>query len=246
MNGSKSKTILYIVSAVALLLIVCGGCKDDVENWIDRKGETVYDTLDELSGARILAYRIENVSEKVYSAVDDSAHTITVYLPHYFKLSFIDPEITLPEGARISPDAEELVSVFSDTPFVYTVTSGDGDEAQYTVIPLVQQPAIVLNELSTETNTASILFNRSIAISGKNFIPDFNVTKVYAIHENGTELLLGTYTSGNERSVSMNFVPIAVTYKSTMDNIPAGLYWIEMRAYALTTRMKYPVLMRKP
>jgi len=241
---TQPRQLCYIVMFTGLLAGTAA-CKDEVENWIDRKGETVYDTLNALPKARIIEYTVENAPDEIYSAINDKTHTITVYLPHYYKLSFIDPVITLPEKTTVTPDGDELVPVFPDTPFVYTVTDADGVKTRYTVVPVVQQPQIILDELSTSETTTTILFNRSIAITGMNFIPDFNVTQVYAIHENGTELLLGTYTSGSERSVSMNFVPISVTYKSTLDNIPAGKYWIEMRAYALTARMKFPVDMRK-
>jgi hypothetical protein len=224
-----------------IVLFICTHCTKKVDRWIDQEADTIYDTLTTLPGNRILSFKIANITQdNIYSAVDDSSKTITTYLPWYYTLHFIEPEITLSKDATIKPASGELVDVFSTTPMVYTVTGKDGRTMQYTLRVVVQQPQLALNELSTATTTAQ--FNTSsnaITLTGKNFIPDVNVTKVYLIGQNNARWLLATYNSGTERSDNIAFVPPGITYKDNPP--PPGLYYVEMQAYSLQARMQYPI-----
>lgn len=220
-------------------------CGDEVENLIEVKGDTVFDTVVNaaLPNARILEYKVENAPTVIYSAINDSTRTITVYLPHYYALGFIDPVISLPAGASISPDDEALVPVFGEDPFVYTVSAPGEADVQYTVLPVVQQPEIILEELSTREDTTVIGFpGGALFIKGENFIPDVQVTKTFAIDENENALEIPPAPSTETDARSNAFIYLTATVG---DNFPEGLYWLEVRAYALTARMQYPVYFKK-
>lgn len=226
---------------VLMLLWACDG--DEIIREVEVKGETVYDTLDvpALPGSRMLAYNVANLADgPIYSAIDHAHHVITVYLPHYYALEFIEPEIVLPEGSKVEPESGELVEVFAETPVSYKVTGNDGTTATYALKVEIQQPEIVLHELGTATAPYSRMINSGITVTGKNFIPDITVTRVYLIDEAGTEIQLTPNTNATERSTTISFFPV-------QDRVEIGkLYWIEMRAYALKKRMQYPVKFTLP
>lgn len=239
----KQKLFTYIILITVISLF--GACSDEVENLIERKGENVLDTVivSSLPNARILEYTVENSPTTIYSAIDNSTRTITVYLPHYYALKVIDPAITLPEGASISPDDEELVPVFGEEPFIYTVSAPGEADIQYTLNPVVQQPEIILNELSTSEDTTIISFSsfQSLVITGEHFITNISITKLFAIdaNENEWEIQPSTTAEQTGQSDLLHFLPPA------QGKFPEGLYWLEMRAYTLKTRMKYPVYFKE-
>lgn len=236
------KQKLFSCITVASILFIFCACGDEIENIIEVEAETVFDTLATRSSARIVSYKVENAPTDIVSAINDSTGQITVYLPHYYTLGFIDPEITLPEGASISPDADELVPVFGEEPVVYTVSAPGEEDATYTVVPIVQQPDLILDELSSEQDTIMIAVSSSIFIRGKNFIP--HVSEGYLIDENENEWSLLSGSIGDiqsQNSTSMIFRSLGVTYEGNIEPFLNGPFWIEMRAYALTARMKYPI-----
>lgn len=236
----KRKLLPYI--ALLTMVTFLGACTDEVENLIERKADPVFDTLTVLPNKRILEYSVENTPEVIYSSIDDNERTITVYLPHYYLLRVIDPLISLPEGTTISPDDDELVPVFSEEPFVYTVSTPDREDAHYTVLPIIQQPEIIMDELSTAEDTTVYLFPSSngITITGANFIPNLNITSTYLIDEDENEWPFGV-AAGQELIWRSNFI----NYPAPTSDFTEGIYWVEMRAYALTTRMKYPIYLKR-
>lgn len=232
-----SRSLLIGVVPVALMLLwACDG--DEVIKEVEVKGETVYDTLDvpALPGSRMLEYNVANLADgPIYSAIDHASKMITVYLPHYYTLEFIEPEIVLPEGSKVEPESGELVEVFPETPVSYKVTGKDGTTATYALKVEIQQPQIALNELGTAEAPFTTTITSGITITGKNFIPSVTVTNVFLVDDAGGEIPLRPQTNGTERSTTLLFFPV-------VDDVEIGKsYWIEMRAYALTQRMQYPV-----
>ena len=62
---------------------------------------------------RMLEYKIGSVpfgEEPLYGAIDDYDSTITVYLPEKYGLLVYTPELTLPEGATVSPASGTTVT----------------------------------------------------------------------------------------------------------------------------------------
>jgi hypothetical protein len=232
--------LLKGVVPLALMLWACDG--DEIIKEVEVKGDTVYDTLEAPEpGNHILEYNVVNLADApIYSAIDHAEKTITVYLPHYYVLEFIEPEIVLPQGASVSPETGELVEVFSAEPVTYTVTARDGTKATYQLKIEIQQPQIVLDELGTAEAPHSIGIDDGIVITGKNFIPDIAVTNVYLIDEAGEEIKLVPEVNATERSTTMGFYAVETAVET------GKLYWIEMRAYTLTQRMQYPIQFELP
>ncbi|MEM9389033.1 MAG: hypothetical protein AAGA02_01090 [Bacteroidota bacterium] len=233
----SKKTILILLSVIVGF---AWSCEDEVENIIEQQGETVFDTLSTRPNARILTYQVENAPSDIFSAINDETGEIKVYLPHYYTIGFIDPIITLPESATISPDADELVPVFSDEPFVYTVSAPDEPDTEYTVFPIVQQPEIVLKELSSENDTARFTVADFLEVNGQNFIT--TIAEAYLIDEEGTEWQL-TVRLNDIESTSLDLLPLDLTYEEdVLLEIVDQPLWFEVRVYALEKRMKYPVI----
>ena len=236
------KLITYM--AIFTLVTLIGACTDEVENLIERKGDTVFDTLTALPGTRILEYSVENTPEVIYGAINDSARTITIYLPlQYADFRIIDPVISLPEGTTIAPDEDELVPINPEEPFVYTVSSPEQRDVDYTVIVIRQHPEMILNELSSSEDTTNIMVPSqvSVVITGENFIPDLSITSAYLIDEDENEYQLGFTSEAQNTALSTQ-----LSFSAIRDEELTGrLYWVEMRAFDLTARMKYPIYLKK-
>src|SRR5688572_14044306 len=139
------------ITGIMALGLVTGisSCKKTVENWKDVKADAVTDTITTRENNRIISYKIQSpTAEGIYAAVNDSDNTINVYLPYFYALNFIEvATISLPAGTTISPAIDELVPVFPNSPFTYTVTAADKTIRKYTVKVIVLQEKLVINEL---------------------------------------------------------------------------------------------------
>ncbi|WP_139275950.1 hypothetical protein [Sinomicrobium oceani] len=235
-QGHIGMTLLC--SMCALLLLCSAGCTREEDNLIITE-ETWYDTISSVQDNRILEYRIGNVNDDytIYSAIDDSTGTITVYLPAYYELGVIQAEIKLPEGTTISPDADVPVPVFEEEPFVYEVTSAEGLKATYTVDIVIQQEDFSLNELSRNPDSpVSFSAKESyIRVTGTNILGNYAITRGYLTNEAGERV----YTMGEAQTPPTS----RQIYLSCIDVEP-GLYWIEITSYALTRRMENPINLR--
>lgn len=232
MKYNPLKMALAMLLAFSLIV----ACEpEEVIQEIEVKGETVYDTLDvsPLPTARILEYNIVNTQQPIYSSIDHEAGTITTYLPAYYQLGVIEPELVLPAGTTVQPESGALMEVFGD-PAIYTVTAADGSTAEYTLDIQIQQAEIIIDEWSSEEDTASLVVGERISLTGQNFIPNPDITKTYLIGEDGREINLTT--PANRTSVTIDYLGSGL-----VDQVSAGeIYWVEMRAYNLTKRMTYP------
>lgn len=241
---SKKKTLLPIITGFLGCLIVCSiGCTKHLDNMITEE-ETWYDTVGALPDSRIIAYKVANVNDApIYSAINDSLKTITVYLPAYYQLGIIQPEIELPAGAAISPAADEPVPVFYDKPFQYQVTSSKGVKATYTVHIIVQQQSFTIRELTADPANPITISDAAqggiIAVTGENMLASYAVTKSFLMDADGKQVYAlgsGGYTQPMSNRISFGHGPVL-----QMPVIPAGLYWLEVRSYALTRRMVNPI-----
>lgn len=89
--------------------------------------------LEPLVADRILEYKVSNVpeGESLYAAIDHTSKTITLYVPFYYGLELIDPEIKLSSGAKL---ADEIVPIGIETKnHTYTVIASDGTRSSYTL-----------------------------------------------------------------------------------------------------------------
>jgi hypothetical protein len=242
--NTKVKLLSFAVGIAAMAM----SCKKTVDNWIDKQEGTVYDTVVSRPDNRIITYAVKNTGEySVKGSIDNDARMIRVFLPYYYQLLFMEVEIVLPDGASISPSAEELVPVFATSPFKYTVKGKSGQTAGYTVVTVIQQPTLRLNEVSTSSSTRvyNIASNGfSIGITGENFLPSYTVTSLHLMDENGNEIYKFQEWTGSG-SITTTQMPFAI------GNNDKGLmetgkdYWLEMRSYSLSYRMQYPIRFTK-
>lgn len=232
------KTMLFFSSFTLFSLLTA--CSSEEDRWTDVKGETVKEIVTNLDAKRIISFRVVNPGESqaLYSAVDNVKKTITVYLPSFYEYQYLETAIALPEKTTITPAATELLPVFSKTPVTYTTKAADGTTAVYTVKIVIQQAALTLKELSTETSTFTVQAGASIKVTGENFVPSYEVTKLFIVDKDGNKKLqLKQYNDG------VDITSFYVMY--SFDAIETGLqtdtdYWLMMESYNITKTMKYP------
>lgn len=235
-----------LLTAFALLSLLTS-CDNEEERWTDVKEETTTEIITDLDARRIISLKVTNPGEAqaIYSAVNNLDRTITVYLPSYYEYQYLEASIALPEKTTISPAATELIPVFAKTPFLYTTKAADGSTAVYTVKVVIQQPQLVLKELSTETTTYSLAVSSTLLLKGENFLPSYEITKVYAVDAQGNKKW--QFQQYNEGLDIFNFSArysfggaIAdITLEANTD------YWILMESYNLSVKMKYPIRFTK-
>jgi hypothetical protein len=161
--------------------------------------------------------------------------------------------IELPAGTTISPATNELVPVFTSTPFTYTVTTANKASRTYTVKVIVLQEKLVINELSTAGAAKTFAFNFGsgtladvyFSITGSNMVPSADYTTLHLMDaaSGGKEVFTGTLASGQTPlSTYMYYY-----YRYDKNNAgtwriqPGTDYWLEVRSYNRIHRMSYPV-----
>lgn len=235
---TQLKTMSFFTAFILFGLLT--SCDNEEDRWTDVKGETIKEVVTDLDAKRILSFKVTNPGESqaLYSAVDNVKKTITVYLPSFYEYQYLETAITLPEKTTISPVATELLPVFSKTPVTYTTKASDGTTAVYTVKIVIQQPEIILKELSTETEIFNIQAGSSLTVKGENFVPSYEVTKLFIVDAQGNKKFqLKQYNDG---------VDIASFYiMYSFPTIENGLqtdtdYWLLMESYNVSKTMKYP------
>lgn len=231
--------LLGLVTGSTLL----GSCTDEFFIYEDRKGEDQIEVITDQSQNKILSYKVTNPGEKhaIYSAIDHEAKTITVYLPAYYQLQFMEVAIELPEGTTVSPSSEELVPVFSDTPFIYKVSASNGTTAEYKVQVVIQQAALELKEISSTEATETVYLSGIVTIEGANILPSSAVTKLFLTDASGKKIWGFTMNEENSNSSAVWFAAnnqLSEEYKN-LDT--SKDYWLQVESYSLTARMQHPV-----
>lgn len=133
--------------AFILLAAAFASCKKTVE-------------LPALSKSSITTYKVVNLPDTViYGAIDQLDKSITIYIPYFYNLTVIDPEISVSDGASITEKVEPFL--ISTASVKYTIKGADGTSTIYTV-KVVQQnpPSLTINwadEEYTETSPAMYL-----------------------------------------------------------------------------------------
>ena len=240
---TQLKTSLFFTAFALFSLLT--SCDNEEDRWTDVKGETVKEIVTNLDAKRIISFRVVNPGESqtLYSAVDNVKKTITVYLPSFYEYQYLETAIALPEKTTITPAATELLPVFSKTPVTYTTKAADGTTAVYTVKIVIQQPEIILKELSTETTPFEIQQGSSVTVTGENFVPSYEVTKLFIVDKDGNKKLqLKQYNDGVDITsfyISYSFGALETGLQTDTD------YWLMMESYNITKTMKYPFRMIK-
>lgn len=247
MNTKTINLKTPILFTAFALLSLFTSCDNEEERWTDVKEDSTTEIVTDLDARRIISFKVVNPGENqaIYSAVNNLDRTITVYLPSYYEYEYLETSIALPEKTTISPAATELVPVFGKTPYLYTTKSADGSTAIYTVKIVIQQPQIILKELSTATATTSIQAAGTINVTGENFIPSYEVTKLFLVDAQGNKKLqFQQYNDGLDIfnfSIKYGFGTIAEASVLEVDTD----YWVLMESYNLSVKMQYPIRITK-
>jgi len=237
----KFKTPL-LFTAFALFSLLTA-CTSEEDRWTDVKEDPVTEIITDLDARRIISFKVTNPGEEqaIYSAVNNLEKTITVYLPSYYQYEYLETAIALPEKTTISPAATELLPVFSKTPVTYTTKAADGTTAVYTVKIIIQQPQLILKELSTATTVYTVNTGASITVKGENFLPSYEITKVFVVDAQGNKKWqMQQYNEGLNIASFYAMYVFGATADSPITLLPDTDYWIMMESYNLSTTMKLP------
>lgn len=104
--------------------------------------KTEYTDYEENTLNRILEYRVTNATRVLFGAIDNENNSITVYIPYYLGIEYLNAEIKLDEGAKLlDSEGNEInldggldpIRVGSDT-IRYTVVPASGSPRTYSVV----------------------------------------------------------------------------------------------------------------
>jgi hypothetical protein len=155
---------------------------------------TKTEKLPTLSQSRILSYVVTNTNDSsIVGAIDETAHTITVYVPFYYGLEVIDPTITLSTGAKLQQEASP-VSVLSDTT-TYTVTGQDKSTTTYHLKIVIQQETpLQLSGVYSYSPYDGDVFTVAggLSVKGNFNTLNFNIVKVTLVKPDNQQIALST------------------------------------------------------
>ncbi|MDX3914049.1 MULTISPECIES: hypothetical protein [Olivibacter] len=201
--------------------------------------------LPPLSNSKIVAYKVPVADGTILGAIDESDKTITVYLPFYYQLDVIDPEITVADGARLQEEVKPVAVL--DSSITYTVKGADQSTATYKLIIVLQQIApLVIQELSSETTiTAWGVGASNIVLRGNFNTNDPAKISAYLVNEAGQETALSANTGIGPANVTVSIIGNEKLYTFGNLQIPqtldTGLYKVKVKVQALSAESQYPV-----
>ncbi|GAA0525872.1 hypothetical protein LX66_0407 [Chitinophaga japonensis] len=210
---------------------------------------------------RILAYRVTNVAgDTILGVVNDPDSVIRVYLPYYYYLTSLVPDIQVSAGATVTPASgtlvENLLDVFDNGRDIrYTVTGQDGSKATYRLLIEVQQPDFTVDELTTDPASPAEYVNNDIGdvpvylswygdVSSGNQELDRQLIRVTLTGEEGN-----AYVVDNNAGFKLSSGPSYVFFylpPNSAASLPTGLYHISIRFYSKTVTLQNPVRIVQP
>lgn len=211
-----------VIYALLLMLTVVSACKKTIG-------------LDALPQNLITEYKVSNIDGDIYGSINESNKTITVYLPVYYKLGVIDPEIKVSQGAKLSK--ESLPVKLDNKTVTYTVTAADQSTSTYKLtIVIQQQTPMFISYIQSDYKAP----NTALQLSGNFFATDPKDIHVTLVNEKGKETAeLEPYwsgykvvTSGGITSLSSVNIPV---------DIEEGKYFVRTRVFSLTATSTDPI-----
>ncbi|CAI2768246.1 DUF5018 domain-containing protein [Flavobacterium collinsii] len=243
MNTKITPLKSSLLSSAFTLLALLTGCSNEEERWTDVKEKPITEIVTALDAKRIISFRVTNpgTTQVIHSAVNNLKKTVTVYLPSYYEYQYLEAAITVPTNTTISPAAKELIPVFSKTPVTYTTKAADGTTAVYTVNVVIQQPKLVVNEVSNATDPFLISTDSPLTVKGQNFLPSYEVTKIFVVDAQGNKKWqMKQYNEGLDIGSFYAMYVFADNANIVIPLKPDTDYWFMMESYNLSATMKYP------
>lgn len=221
----KLKRLLFFYSL--LLLTGFTACKKTIE-------------APQLSNSKIVEYAVPVSDSNILGVIDETDHTITVYLPFYYELNVIDPKIKLAAGATLK-ETPVPVDVLNDKT-TYTVTGADKTTTTYKLIIKIQQDSpLVLQEHSTADNIREYAVNDvSFTVTGNFYTTDIQKIKTSLVSQKtGQETTLTT--NPNSRMTRFGDGIYSLAPLDVTPSVDTGLYYVKVNKLGLTAQTKYPV-----
>ena len=213
-----------------LLLAVLFSCKEIVD-------------LPEEPNNRIIEYKVTNVQDTaIYGAIDEIEKSITVYIPFYYNLVVIDPEIKLSAGAKLQEPIDAIEVTRTD--MVYKVRAADGNVASYKLKIVVQNAGdLYVKELSTTANIAVYYPNAQFVVYGNFFTKDPSVVDIWLVSKKNAKEFPIKYgvAHGGSSLDDKGIVSYSVNYDNLLPSLDSGLYDIKVKVFGQTAQSKFPV-----
>ncbi|GEP94056.1 hypothetical protein [Chitinophaga cymbidii] len=191
----------------------------------------------------MLSFAVTNLPDTlIYGVVDQTDHTITVYLPFYYNLNIIDPQIKVSEGASV---LEELLPVnVNDSTQQYTVKGKDSSVTVYKLKIYVQPPGVPF--VLTEISTADSYYETwpgygQFSITGSFYTLNAKIADAWLVDKSGAEhplTLTAISSSGDASTGTVQYWLSGIPVPSTLDS---GLYHVKAAIYGRTATMQYPI-----
>jgi len=177
--------------------------------------------LPELPNNRITEYKVPVSDGTISGVIDESDKTITVYLPFYYQLDVIDPQITVSSGAKLNTEAAP-VDVMSETT-TYTVTGNNNSTSTYKLKIEIQQlgPLVIVEPSTATTTTGWAIGSKTISIQGNFNTTDPTKIKVFLVGSDQVEHAL--IVSGQTSTVTPVILATGKTYTLSNIQIPQNL-----------------------
>ncbi|MFD1769872.1 hypothetical protein [Sphingobacterium suaedae] len=197
---------------------------------------TKTEDLPPLSEDRVVEYKIVNLpnDEVIYGAIDNEANEITVYLPFYYGLLVIDPEIKLSTGAALRDPIVPINTTSTTT--TYTVRAANGSVRTYTLHIILQSTESLQVTWPEGTFPANLSPQRYLpAITGNFAHTNPQIVEVTLINQQ---------TNQRYPLKATSLTPVQDYYSLRTDRIPAevtkGSYKIEIKNLGHTATMEEP------
>lgn len=176
---------------------------------------------------RILTYKVTNLPDTViYGAIDHTDHTVTVYVPFYYGLSVIDPEITVSPGARIK---EEILPVEMEAGNIsYTVLGADGSSSTYT-LKIVLQSTPPLNISWSFNDPLTYPADNVPGITGNFLSTNMALAKVWLLPQQGSDSIeIDPAASGGSISIEPGNGAYVLNAGKVSAGIDTGYYKVKV------------------
>ncbi len=223
------------------------------------------------SMARISSFKIVNTSKEIIGAIDNETKTITVTLPEGLYMTSLEPEIKVATGATLKQGSDTLITNMVDyftkgRTIQYPVTATDGSTATYTLTVKSDQPALHMQEVSSDPNapvvydqTHGYVFNfihintvqPNYPFIG-NYEIDLTIAHASLVDKDGKEYFFKQITSGTPPSISNSYIELPLnSIEGRMtgsgsslqyNKVPAaGDYYVKLRYYSREVTLKNPI-----
>jgi hypothetical protein len=186
---------------------------------------------------KITSYKVVNLPDTViYGAIDNIEKTITVYVPFYYNMAVIDPEINVSDGAKIT---ERVMPVAVNAQDVkYTVTGADGSTNTYSLKIVNQSIALLQVQWQAQDEAVAspvgVLPNISGNFQSRNAL---GVSVELSKQQTGQKLSLSMATAGLDPSGN-SYTLFNVAIPATIDT---GYYDVALSFAGHTTKLPTPV-----